>query len=86
MGWEPEGADEVVAGIWSMGTAKGAKFVANIGAGKTATEDDVDSITEEETYKGSTVESSAQKWQGVVETCVVVGDDVLESGSREQGS
>ena len=44
-----------------MGTAKGAKFVADTGAGETATEDDVDSITEEETYKGSTVESSAQK-------------------------
>ena len=56
-----EGADEAVAGIWSMGTAKGAKFVVDIGAGKTVTEGDVDSITEEETYKGSTTDSSAQK-------------------------
>ena len=85
MGWEPKGADEVVAEIWSMGTAEGAKFVADIWAGETTTEGDVDSITEEETYKGSTTESSAQKWQGVVETCLVVGDDVLEGGLREQG-
>ena len=70
-----------------MGTVEKAKSVADTGVGETAIEGDVDSVAEEETCMSSTAESSTQKWQeGVVETCVVVGDDVLEGGSREQGS
>ena len=44
-----------------MGTAEGAKSVADTGASETATEGDVDLVVEEETCKGSIAESSAQK-------------------------
>ena len=65
-----------------MGAAKETKVVVEAGTGETAAEEDVDSVAEEETCKGSTAKSSAQKWQGGEGgTCVVVGD-----GSRAQGS
>ena len=44
-----------------MGAAEGTKVVAEAGIGETAIEGDVDSVAEEETCKGSIVESSAQK-------------------------
>ena len=70
-----------------MGAAKETKVVVEAGTGETAAEENVDSVAEEETCKGSTANSSAQKWQGGEgETRVVVGDDGLGDGSRAQGS
>ena len=70
-----------------MGATEGTKVVAETGMGETTAKEDVDFVAKEETYKGSTIESSAQKWQGGEGgTCIVVGDDVLGDGSRAQGS
>ena len=43
-----------------MGAAEGTKAVAEAGTSETAAEGDVDSVAKEETYKGSTTESSVQ--------------------------
>ena len=47
-----------------MGATEGTKVVAETGMGETTAKEDVDFVAKEETYKGSTIESSAQKWQG----------------------
>ena len=44
-----------------MGDAEGTKVVVDAGADEIVADGDVDSVAEEETYKGSIAESSAQK-------------------------